>query len=257
MRSLCAQPTAVVRASAAAPPARLRSAAPLHAALPAHRRRCVSLHAAARPVTVAAAVRAACAAALPVQPALTCRASCDPQAPPPLPFRVGHGFDLHRLAPGLKLILGGVDIPHTKGCEAHSDGERSGPRRQLCARAFLNGAHAPRMEPLRSSRRCAYSVFSAHASSQALRLSDAALTRSSTACACTGDVLIHCIVDSILGALGLPDIGAPRERRKLLRARRLSRPPAGQLFPDTDPTWKGASSDRFLIEAMRRMREAG
>ena len=32
---------------------------------------------------------------------------------------------------------------------------------------------------------------------------------------------------------------------------------AGQLFPDTDPTWKGASSDRFLIEAMRRMREAG
>lgn len=42
---------------------------------------------------------------------------------PSLPFRVGHGFDLHRLAPGLRLVLGGIDIPHTKGCEAHSDGE--------------------------------------------------------------------------------------------------------------------------------------
>lgn len=39
-----------------------------------------------------------------------------------LPFRVGHGFDLHRLAEGYKLIIGGIDIPHTKGCEAHSDG---------------------------------------------------------------------------------------------------------------------------------------
>lgn len=39
-----------------------------------------------------------------------------------LPYRVGHGFDLHRLAEGYKLIIGGVDIPHTKGCEAHSDG---------------------------------------------------------------------------------------------------------------------------------------
>jgi hypothetical protein len=45
-----------------------------------------------------------------------------PQPAPVLPFRVGHGFDLHRLAPGLKLVLGGVDVPHTKGCEAHSDG---------------------------------------------------------------------------------------------------------------------------------------
>jgi 2-C-methyl-D-erythritol 2,4-cyclodiphosphate synthase len=50
-------------------------------------------------------------------------------------------------------------------------------------------------------------------------------------------VLIHCIVDAILGALGMPDIG--------------------QLFPDTDATWKGASSDRFLLEAMRRCRAAG
>lgn len=42
---------------------------------------------------------------------------------PVLPYRVGHGFDLHRLAEGYKLIIGGVEIPHTKGCEAHSDGE--------------------------------------------------------------------------------------------------------------------------------------
>lgn len=41
---------------------------------------------------------------------------------PTLPYRVGHGFDLHRLAEGYKLIIGGIDIPHTKGCEAHSDG---------------------------------------------------------------------------------------------------------------------------------------
>eukprot|EP00200_Dunaliella_tertiolecta_P004344 CAMPEP_0202352756 /NCGR_PEP_ID=MMETSP1126-20121109/8813_1 /ASSEMBLY_ACC=CAM_ASM_000457 /TAXON_ID=3047 /ORGANISM="Dunaliella tertiolecta, Strain CCMP1320" /LENGTH=158 /DNA_ID=CAMNT_0048945015 /DNA_START=167 /DNA_END=643 /DNA_ORIENTATION=- len=38
-------------------------------------------------------------------------------------MRIGHGFDLHRLAEGYKLIIGGVDIPHTKGCEAHSDGD--------------------------------------------------------------------------------------------------------------------------------------
>lgn len=40
-----------------------------------------------------------------------------------LPFRVGHGFDLHRLEPGYPLIIGGIDIPFEKGCEAHSDGE--------------------------------------------------------------------------------------------------------------------------------------
>ncbi|RZR91214.1 hypothetical protein BHM03_00019302 [Ensete ventricosum] len=42
--------------------------------------------------------------------------------PPSLPFRVGHGFDLHRLEPGLPLIIGGIGIPHDRGCEAHSDG---------------------------------------------------------------------------------------------------------------------------------------
>jgi 2-C-methyl-D-erythritol 2,4-cyclodiphosphate synthase len=47
---------------------------------------------------------------------------------PVLPYRVGHGFDLHRLAEGYKLIIGGVEIPHTKGCEAHSDGGRQAAR---------------------------------------------------------------------------------------------------------------------------------
>ena len=47
-------------------------------------------------------------------------------APPQLPYRVGHGFDLHRLAPGLRLVLGGVDVPSEKGCEAHSDGACAG-----------------------------------------------------------------------------------------------------------------------------------
>lgn len=38
-------------------------------------------------------------------------------------FRIGNGYDVHRLAEGLKLTLGGVQIPHTKGCVAHSDGD--------------------------------------------------------------------------------------------------------------------------------------
>ncbi|KAK9927123.1 hypothetical protein M0R45_024324 [Rubus argutus] len=90
-----------------------------------------------------------------------------------LPFRVGHGFDLHRLEPGYPLIIGGINIPHDRGCEAHSD----------------------------------------------------------------GDVLLHCVVDAILGALGLPDIG--------------------QIFPDSDPKWRGAASSVFIKEAVRLMHEAG
>ncbi|KAI7743089.1 hypothetical protein M8C21_013583 [Ambrosia artemisiifolia] len=90
-----------------------------------------------------------------------------------LPFRVGHGFDLHRLEPGYPLIIGGINIPHDRGCEAHSD----------------------------------------------------------------GDVLLHCVVDAILGALGLPDIG--------------------QIFPDSDPKWKGAASSVFIKEAVRLMDDAG
>jgi len=99
-------------------------------------------------------------------------------APPALPYRVGHGFDLHRLEstaefPELKLIIGGIEIPHDRGCVAHSD----------------------------------------------------------------GDVLMHCVVDAITGALGLPDIG--------------------QLFPDNDPKWKGQTSDVFVMEAVRLMKEQG
>ncbi|GAB2225085.1 hypothetical protein Droror1_Dr00005871 [Drosera rotundifolia] len=52
-----------------------------------------------------------------------------------------------------------------------------------------------------------------------------------------GDVLLHCVVDAILGALGLPDIG--------------------QIFPDTDPKWKGAASSVFIKEAVKLMHEAG
>lgn len=47
---------------------------------------------------------------------------------------------------------------------------------------------------------------------------------------CLGDVLLHCVVDAILGALGLPDIG--------------------QIFPDSDPKWKGAASSVFIKEAV-------
>lgn len=43
-------------------------------------------------------------------------------------------------------------------------------------------------------------------------------------------MLLHCVVDAILGALGLPDIG--------------------QIFPDTDPKWKGAASSVFIKEAV-------
>ncbi len=38
-------------------------------------------------------------------------------------FRIGYGFDVHALGEGLRLVLGGVEIPHSKGCIAHSDGD--------------------------------------------------------------------------------------------------------------------------------------
>ena len=38
-------------------------------------------------------------------------------------FRIGHGYDVHALDEGLRLVLGGVEIPHEKGCVAHSDGD--------------------------------------------------------------------------------------------------------------------------------------
>ena len=40
-----------------------------------------------------------------------------------IPFRIGHGYDVHALAAGLPLRLCGVDLQHEKGCVAHSDGD--------------------------------------------------------------------------------------------------------------------------------------
>ncbi len=51
------------------------------------------------------------------------------------------------------------------------------------------------------------------------------------------DILSHAITDALLGAAGLGDIG--------------------MHFPDTDPRWKGASSDRFLAHAAALVRERG
>lgn len=38
-------------------------------------------------------------------------------------FRIGHGYDVHKLVEGRKLILGGVDVPHTVGLLGHSDAD--------------------------------------------------------------------------------------------------------------------------------------
>jgi 2-C-methyl-D-erythritol 2,4-cyclodiphosphate synthase len=38
-------------------------------------------------------------------------------------IRIGNGYDVHRLVPGRKLILGGVDVPHTTGLDGHSDAD--------------------------------------------------------------------------------------------------------------------------------------
>lgn len=52
-----------------------------------------------------------------------------------------------------------------------------------------------------------------------------------------GDAVCHAISDAVLGAAGLDDLGT--------------------LFPDTDPTWKGADSAALLAECVRRVAEAG
>jgi 2-C-methyl-D-erythritol 2,4-cyclodiphosphate synthase len=44
-------------------------------------------------------------------------------APDPLPNRIGHGYDLHRLEEGHPLIVGGVTLEHDRGCVGHSDGD--------------------------------------------------------------------------------------------------------------------------------------
>jgi len=52
-----------------------------------------------------------------------------------------------------------------------------------------------------------------------------------------GDVVLHALVDALLGALGQGDIG--------------------ELFPNTDPQWKNAPSSLFLSTVMNRVRQAG
>ena len=93
---------------------------------------------------------------------------------PPFPaFRIGEGWDTHALVPGRKLILGGVDVPHTLGLLGHSD----------------------------------------------------------------ADVLLHAIIDALLGAAGLGDIGSH--------------------FPDTDARFKGADSTLLLRETGRLLAGRG
>ena len=88
-------------------------------------------------------------------------------------IHVGLGQDLHRLARGRPLLLGGIEIPCSKGELGHSD----------------------------------------------------------------GDVLAHAIIDAILGAAGLGDIG--------------------ELFPPSDPAWKNADSMDLLRFAFSRVKQAG
>ena len=88
-------------------------------------------------------------------------------------MRIGHGYDVHRLVEGRKLILGGVEIPWEKGLLGHSD----------------------------------------------------------------ADVLTHALMDALLGAAALGDIG--------------------KLFPDSDARYAGADSVELLREVTRRLREAG
>ena len=88
-------------------------------------------------------------------------------------MRIGHGYDVHRLAEGRKLILGGVDIPWEKGLLGHSD----------------------------------------------------------------ADVLTHAVMDALLGAAGLGDIG--------------------QHFSDTDPAYAGADSLKLLEHVVALLRERG
>lgn len=52
-----------------------------------------------------------------------------------------------------------------------------------------------------------------------------------------GDILLHAVTDALLGAVALGDIG--------------------MHFPDNDPQWRGASSDRFVQHALRLVRERG
>ncbi len=88
-------------------------------------------------------------------------------------MKIGHGYDIHRLQPTGRLILGGVEVATGLSPIAHSD----------------------------------------------------------------GDVVIHALVDALLGAIGEGDIG--------------------ELFPPSDPTWKAADSTVFLNHVMQLVHKAG
>lgn len=88
-------------------------------------------------------------------------------------MRIGHGYDVHRLTEGRKLILGGVEIPFSRGLDGHSD----------------------------------------------------------------ADVLIHAVMDALLGAAAMRDIGV--------------------LFPDTDAQYRGISSMLLLKTVMERLTAQG
>ena len=64
-------------------------------------------------------------------------------------MRIGHGYDVHRLVEGRKLILGGVEIPWEKGLDGHSDADvlDSGPETEAgTAYRFHAGKHLPHIE---------------------------------------------------------------------------------------------------------------
>ena len=88
-------------------------------------------------------------------------------------MRIGHGYDVHRLVEGRKLILGGVEIPFEKGLDGHSD----------------------------------------------------------------ADVLVHAVMDALLGAAALGDIG--------------------KLFPDNDERYLGADSIGLLKTVRTVLEEHG
>ena len=88
-------------------------------------------------------------------------------------YRIGIGYDIHRLVEGRELIIGGVRITHEKGLLGHSD----------------------------------------------------------------ADVLVHAIIDALLGALALDDIGT--------------------LFPDTDPKYKNADSMVLLDLVYKKIKKEG
>lgn len=166
-----------------------------------------------------------------------------------LPFRVGHGFDLHRLEPGYPLIIGGIDIPHDRGCEAHSDGTNfvqfivdnfvMQPSRVAIENFVILNFKFSLFSSIFLELQCVgegcdFLVYLCFFVLWLLLIVIFVVVVLIIVVVSVGDVLLHCVVDAILGALGLPDIG--------------------QIFPDNDPKWKGAPSSVFIKEAVSYFR---